>query len=108
MIMAYSYTRIIAAPSLHGRLNSVLRRGVARAGFVYASLAVLMSAPIAGCIHPNIPSVRHGADGSVPVEPVQTDGFFTPPPENIEEPPEVPWPRFHPLPTRPVLGPLQN
>lgn len=76
-----------------------------------------------GCIHPNIPSVRYGtAQGDVPAElceqapprsfnliaSMQERGHFQPLEENIEEEergkPEVPWPRFHPLPTRPVLG----
>ncbi len=78
---------------------------------------------LSGCIHPNIPSVRYGtAQGEVPVEAcgqapqrsfnllasMQEHGHFQPLEEEIEEEergkPEVPWPRFHPLPTRPVLG----
>ncbi len=90
--------------------------------------------PSGGCVALNIPSQRYddpsdrgGIFGphrprgqGTPVHPVQVDGAlpsiddsYCPATdtsaweEGVEEPektPEVPWPRFHPLPTRPVFS----
>lgn len=91
------------------------RRGVGRSLSGTLGIIVLGLSAVSGCIHPNIPSVRYGPAGPdlvtpdtvIPeaVTPDAAGGFFSPPAEEMEKPPEVPWPRFHPLPTRPVLGP---
>jgi hypothetical protein len=56
-----------------------------------------------GTPHPGIAAqVGSGVmDGAMPMEldPI-TGGVHSEP----EKPPEVPWPRYHPVPTRPVFG----
>jgi len=80
--------------------------------------------PISGCVALNIPSQRFDdpADSGGLLGPWHTDplvhsleqaegcldgGPLSNEPLLVEQAPEsdVPWPRFHPLPTRPVFGP---
>ena len=84
-----------------------------------AACAIAMS----GCVHLNIPSERRGDSESFhasqhggpvtspmaayPMDPLCDEGALIwqdPEAGHATEPAAVPWPRFHPLPTRPVLG----
>ena len=48
----------------------------------------------------------HGVEDGVMCGSLEADPFDTCVGENGKpKPPEVPWPRFHPVPTRPVFGP---
>lgn len=97
-----------------------------RIALLWVSTSLLVGT---GCVHMNIPSVRYGEDPT----PLAATSHGEPaglhcvdagrcgrfpgdhPPEGLSAggvegapsppPPEVPWPRFHPLPTRPVYGP---
>ena len=92
---------------------------------------ILLVMTQAGCVALNIPSQRYfdpadhgGAFGAwsndpgaaagsqcaggdcVIGQPLEVDPFDTSvDPDGKPKPPEIPWPRFHPIPTRPVFGP---
>jgi len=75
-------------------------RTISLLGFLFPML-------LSGCVGPRLPSDRyvHSQDSdefhkglSIETQPESCDL------EDEEAPPEVPWPRFHPIPTRPVFG----
>jgi hypothetical protein len=86
-------------------------------------LLIVAFAPV-GCVHPNIPSIRYGNEPGPHGSPVILEESCVPETVVGQDPamladgyldsscggeveqdvPEAPWPRFHPLPTRPVLG----
>jgi hypothetical protein len=73
------------------------------------SLMGFLAIPVmlSGCVGPRLPSDRYvegqGSDEFHAGATCQTqqDGCDL---EDEEPPKEVPWPRFHPIPTRPVFG----
>ncbi len=80
-------------------------------------LAVCTIMPLAGCVSLNVPSIRYDdpADRGGPLGPWHTGGAVLPgpsrgctvadrPPAEEVANPAVPWPKFHPVPTRPVFG----
>ncbi|WP_164103901.1 hypothetical protein [Candidatus Laterigemmans baculatus] len=81
----------------------VFDRGVLLA----ASVALLAQA---GCAHLSIPSDRHGG---LPTSPARHASARDMPAGHLPErpgatcdaEPATPWPRFHPLPTQPLVGP---
>lgn len=70
-----------------------------------SSLAISMA--LVGCVGPRLPSDRY-LQNEVSTE-FHAPETFSPGPSQCEldedEPPkEIPWPMFHPIPTRPVFG----
>lgn len=101
--------------------------------FALGMSIVLLPTLLGGCVALNIPSVRYDdpedrgglfgphrkTDASAVPELTDVSGLAdgrhacTSGSEDLEiadppKPPEVPWPRFHPLPTRPVFAPLAH
>ncbi len=71
--------------------------------FVFLAISMVL----VGCVGPGIPSDRYLGD-EIPAE---FHGSGTHPPlshhceaEETEPPKEIPWPMFHPIPTRPVFA----
>lgn len=71
--------------------------------FVFLAISMVL----VGCVGPGIPSDRYLGD-EIPAE---FHGTGTHPPlshhceaEETEPPKEIPWPMFHPIPTRPVFA----
>lgn len=79
--------------------------GFQRILYLLGLLAISMS--LTGCVGPRVPSDRYLQD-EVAAEFHATETRSSKPIQcdlDEEEPPkEIPWPMFHPIPTRPVFG----
>ena len=85
-VPALNETRYVSYPSL----------------FVFSCISMVL----VGCVGPGIPGDRYGDE-----IPAEFHGSETHPPlshhceaEETEPPKEIPWPMFHPIPTRPVFA----
>lgn len=77
-----------------------------RISCIFSSLAISMA--ITGCVVPRIPSDRYLEYEFSPEfhasEPCSSQSSWCDWDEKTEPPEEIPWPMFHPIPTRPVFG----